>query len=203
MGKKNKKNKEKKSSSGPSKLEKKLQKVEEDIRSGRKKMIKILSKMGTIDELNDYELVDWNGNPIKLSAMFGNKNDLILVHNMGKSCSYCTLWADGYNGTQYFIEKTASFAVVSPDPPDVQKEFALSRGWKFKMYSGIGSTLIKDMGFETEKGEYWPGVSVFHKDENGKITRVAKDYFGPGDFYCSVFHFLDLIPKNGKEGASE
>jgi len=198
MGKKNKKTKEKKSSS--SKLEKKLQKLEEDIRGSRNKMIKVLSKLGKMNEVTDYELKDWNGNPIKLSAIFGNKNDLVLVHNMGKSCSYCTLWADGFNGTQYFTEKQAGFVVVSPDPPGVQKEFALSRGWKFRMYSGHDSPFIKDMGYQTDKGDYWPGVSVFHKDENGKISRVAKDFFGPGDFYCSVFHFLDLIPKNGKEG---
>ncbi len=198
MGKKNKKSKEKKSPS--LKLEKKLQKLEEDIRGSRNKMIKVLSKLGKIDDVTDYELKDWNGNPIKLSAIFGNKNDLVLVHNMGKACSYCTLWADGFNGTQYFTEKQAGFVVVSPDPPDVQKEFALSRGWKFRMYSGHESPFIRDMGYQTEKGDYWPGVSVFHKDENGKISRVAKDFFGPGDFYCSVFHFLDLVPKNGKEG---
>ncbi|HEY3251844.1 MAG TPA: DUF899 family protein [Ignavibacteria bacterium] len=197
MGKKAKKNKRKKTSGN--KLEKKLQKIEQEIRSGRKKMIKILSKIGRMDEVEDYELKDWNGNLIKLSAMFGDKNDLILVHNMGKACSYCTLWADGFNGTQYFTERKAGFAVVSPDPPDAQKEFALSRGWKFRMYSGHNSPFIKDMGYQTETGDYWPGVSVFHRDENGKISRIAKDFFGPGDFYCSVFHFLDMLPANGKQ----
>jgi predicted dithiol-disulfide oxidoreductase (DUF899 family) len=195
MGKKEKKSGKVK----PSKLEKKLQKLEEEIASNRKKMIKVLSKMGRIADVKDYELKDWNGNPIKLSTMFGEKSDLVVVHNMGKQCSYCTLWADGFNGTQYFIEKTTGFVVISPDAPDLQKDFALSRGWKFRMYSGHESSFIKDMGYQTENGDYWPGVSVFHKNENGKISRVAKDFFGPGDFYCSVFHFLDLIPKKDKE----
>lgn len=186
-----------------SKQEKKLHKLMDEITSARKKMVKVLSKMGNIDEVQDYELKDWNNNPIKLSTMFGDKSDLVVVHNMGKRCAYCTLWADGFNGTQYFTEKSAGFVVVSPDEPEIQKDFALSRGWKFRMYSGHDSPFIKDMGYQTEKGDYWPGVSVFHKDENGKISRVAKDFFGPGDFYCSVFHFLDLIPKNDKEGDAE
>jgi predicted dithiol-disulfide oxidoreductase (DUF899 family) len=200
MGKKEKKSKKEKPANDKSKLERKLQKIEKEIASSRKKMIKVLSKIGRIDDVADYDLKDWNNNPIKLSTMFGDKNILIVVHNMGKRCSYCTLWADGFNGTQYYTERTAGFVVISPDAPDVQKEFALSRGWKFRMYSAHESPFIKEMGYETEKGEYWPGVSVFQKDESGKISRVVKDFFGPGDFYCSVFHFLDLVPKHGEEG---
>ena len=34
----------------------------------------------------------------RLSDLFGDADDLILIHNMGKGCPYCTLWADGFNG---------------------------------------------------------------------------------------------------------
>lgn len=40
---------------------------------------------------------------------------------------------------------------------------------------------------------YQPGVSVFRRNEDGGITRVAKDHFGPGDFYCGVWHLFDLL----------
>jgi predicted dithiol-disulfide oxidoreductase (DUF899 family) len=196
MGKKDKKNKSSSGNSG--KTEKKLKKLDEEIRQARKKIVKILSKQAKMD-VEDYTLKDRNGTDVKLSYMFGDKENLIIIHNMGKSCSYCTLWADGFNGVDYFIEKKAAFALVSPDPPDVQKQFSAERGWKFNMYSGNGSTFISDMGYVTPEGSYWPGVSVFHKDKDGKITRVAKDYFGPGDFYSSPWHFFDLLPKNGKE----
>ena len=175
-----------------------LRKLEEEIHDARRKMIKLNSKQARMD-VEDYVLKDSNGGDVKLSEIFGDKDNLILIHNMGKSCSYCTLWADGFNGVTYFVEKKAAFALVSPDPPDIQKQFAQDRGWKFNMYSGHDSTFISDMGYKTETGSYWPGVSVFHKDEEGKITRVAKDYFGPGDFYSSPWHFFDMLPKNGKE----
>ncbi|MCI0448550.1 MAG: DUF899 family protein [Chlorobi bacterium] len=196
MGKKNKKQKKAKNSSN-GKLEKKLRKLEEEIQSARRKMIKLHSKQARMD-VQDYVFKDKNGNDVKLSETFGDKENLVLIHNMGKFCSYCTLWADGFNGVTYFVETKAAFALVSPDPPDVQKQFAEERGWKFNMYSAYDSTFISDMGYKTETGSYWPGVSVFHKDGDGNITRVAKDYFGPGDFYSSPWHFFDLLPKNGK-----
>ena len=180
------------------KTDKKLIKLEEEIRETRKKMIRLLSKQGTM-KVEDYILKDTAGKETRLSEMFGDKENLILVHNMGKSCSYCTLWADGFSGVEYFIRKKAAFAVVSPDEPEVQKEFSASRGWKFNMYSASGSTFINDMGYYTKKDGYWPGVSVFHKHKSGKISRVAKDYFGPGDFYSSPWHFFDLLPKGAKE----
>ena len=91
---------------------------------------------------------------------------------MGRACTYCTLWADGFNGVHRHLENRAGFVVVSPDPLDVQREFAESRGWKFRMASGQGSTFIEDMGFKSEKG-WTPGVSTFYRDK-GKITRVAR-----------------------------
>jgi len=41
-------------------------------------------------------------------------------------------------------------------------------------------------------------VSVFKK-QGGKIVRVADTSFGPGDDFCSIWHFFDLLP----EGAAD
>jgi predicted dithiol-disulfide oxidoreductase (DUF899 family) len=200
MSKKDKKIKEIKNKQ-PKDLEKKLQGIEQDIAKSRKKMLKVLSKMAKMELTEDYILKDRDNNDIKLSDMFGDKKDLIVIHNMGKGCSYCTMWADGFNGIFSHIEKKAAFALVSPDAPDVQKNFADSRGWKFNIYSAKESLFTKDMGYVTEKNGYWPGASVFHKDENGKITRVSKTFFGPGDYFCSVWHFFDMLPGQVNENA--
>jgi predicted dithiol-disulfide oxidoreductase (DUF899 family) len=190
MGKKNKTKKDK-----SRKWDKKLQEIEADLTKSRKKMLNVLGKMARMD-VQDYVLKNREGQEVKLSGLFDGKEDLILIHNMGRSCSYCTMWADGFNGIFKHIQNRAGFALVSPDPPEIQREFADSRGWKFPMFSGSESTFIKDMGYQTEKGDYWPGASVFHKDENGNITRISKTYFGPGDFYCSVWHFFDMLPRH-------
>lgn len=198
MSKKDKKEKNKKNKQ-PKDLDKKFREIEQDIAKSRKKMLKILSKMAKMELSEDYILKDRDNNDIKLSEMFGDKKDLIVIHNMGKGCSYCTMWADGFNGIFPHVERKAAFVLVSPDAPEIQKNFADSRGWKFKMYSAKDSPFIKDMGFVTEKNEYWPGASVFHKDENGKIRRESKTFFGPGDYFCSVWHFFDMLPGQGND----
>ena len=72
-------------------------------------------------EVQDYVFSSLDG-PRKLSELFGAKDDLILIHNMGRRCSYCTMWADGFNGVYHHLADRASFVVTSPDPPAVQKE---------------------------------------------------------------------------------
>jgi predicted dithiol-disulfide oxidoreductase (DUF899 family) len=194
MGKKDKVKKDKTKKNKLAKREKKLQEIEREISKNRKKMLKVLGKMAKMD-VQDYVLKNRDGQDIPFLDLFGDKQELIVIHNMGKACSYCTMWADGFNGIFEHVQKRAAFVLISPDASEVQREFADSRGWKFPIFSGADSSFIRDMGYQTEKGDYWPGASVFHKDETGKITRVSKTYFGPGDYFCSVWHFFDMLPQ--------
>lgn len=177
-------------------VEKELQDIEKKIEELRKRRIDLNSKLASMN-VKDYAMKDRDGNEVKLSEMFGDKNFLILVHNMGRACSYCTMWADGFKDTYREIEKKAPFVLVCPDSPEDHKKFAESRDWGFKSYSAAGTDFIYDMGYEirdNEKKSYWPGVSVFEKIKEGTIRRVSKDVFGPGDFYCNIWHFIDLLP---------
>jgi predicted dithiol-disulfide oxidoreductase (DUF899 family) len=160
----------------------------------KKRRLADLKLSKTPEEVEDYALRGPGDRTVKLSELFGNHDELIVVHNMGKQCPYCTMWADGFNGVLHHLEDRAGFVVVSPDDPETQREFASSRNWKFKLFSAAGSSFIKDMGFESDKGEYWPGFSTFFKKE-GSILRAAKDSFGPRDEYCSVWHLFDLLPR--------
>ncbi len=144
------------------------------------------------EAVRDYEFSTVNGT-VRLSDLFGDHEDLILIHNMGVSCSYCTLWADGYNGIHQHVIARAAFAASSPDRPSVQQKFAESRGWKFPMVSHAGSTFAADMGYVSEKGGWMPGVSVFRRAA-GEITRVSNAGFSPGDDFCTLWHFFDLLP---------
>jgi len=143
-------------------------------------------------EVKDYELASPEG-PVRLSQLFDGHEDLILIHNMGVSCSYCTLWADGYNGLHPHVVTRAGFAVSSPDRPTVQRKFAESRGWKFPMVSHAGTSFAADMGYVSAKGGWMPGVSVFRRD-GGTILRVSDTGFSPGDDFCTLWHFFDLLP---------
>lgn len=147
------------------------------------------------EPVDDYEL-EGSAGPLKLSELFGEKSDLILIHNMGKGCSYCTLWADGFNGEVDHLQDRAAFVVCSPDPPDLQAAFAASRGWRFPMVSNGGSTFTEDMGYVGEwngKTSPWPGVSTFRKKDDGSIVRIAHCPLGPGDPFCAVWHLFALL----------
>lgn len=132
-----------------------------------------------------------------LASLFGSKDILFVVHNMGKSCVHCTQWADGFNGSLEHLEDRAAFVISSPDLPDVQKTFADSRNWKFTMVSHNGTSFAKDMGYHPQEG-YWPGVSVFRKGGD-RILRVSDTNFGPGDDFNAVWNLFDLIPE-GPDG---
>lgn len=142
-------------------------------------------------EVSDYELQTSAG-PVRLSQLFGDHEHLLVIHNMGKSCPACTMWADGYNGIHHHVMSRVAFVVSSPDPPEVQREFAAGRGWKFPMVSHAGTTFAADMGFRTDKG-WKPGVTVFRR-QGQKIFRVSDATFSPGDDFCTVWHLFDLLP---------
>ncbi|MCH8274605.1 MAG: DUF899 family protein [Armatimonadetes bacterium] len=152
-------------------------------------------------EVKEYTFAARNGQTVSLSELFGDRDDLLVIHNMGRSCPYCTLWADGFIGLAHHIENRAAFAMVSPDSPETQAEFAAGRGWKFRMVSDEEKAFTDDMGYLKDGTHFQPGVSAFHKDENGKILRTGTTWFGPGDDFCSVWAFLDLLAEgaNGWE----
>lgn len=179
-----------------SELEREIAIAQEELNEVRKRLVKLRRQLPP-EPVSDYELRSGDG-AVKISEMFGDKDDLILIHNMGSGCSNCTMWADEFNGVCHHLQSRAAFVVVSPDSPKVQQDFARRRGWRFPMFSAEGTSFVRDMGFQWEEEEfmsgYQPGVSVFRKDEDGTIVRVSNDSFGPGDLYCGVWHLFDLLP---------
>jgi predicted dithiol-disulfide oxidoreductase (DUF899 family) len=164
----------------------------------RKEIAAIREKMRTTlaetepEKVSDYAFETLTGS-VRLSELFGNHDDLMVVHNMGNSCPGCTLWADGYNGIHHHVVNRTAFVVTSPETPADQKQFADSRGWKFPMISHRGNTFAADMGYRMPDGRWRPGISVF-KREGGAILRVTDTDLGPYDDFCSIWHFFDLLP---------
>jgi len=175
------------------------------INERREQILKLNQEIRTLQAevepqpVDEYTFASTDGE-VRLTDLFGDKDTLYVVHNMGRGCVYCTQWADGFNGLLTHLEDRAAFVVSSPDTPAEQAEFAANRGWQFRMISLPDDEFAEHMGFvqemEGEKG-LWPGVSVFQKHDNG-VVRVSNTFFGPGDSFNSVWHFLDMLP----DGAS-
>lgn len=172
-----------------------------DLERAKQRLVELRRRL-PVEPVADYELAGPEGS-VRLSAMFGGKSDLILIHNMGAGCPYCTMWADEFNGVLHHLESRVAFVVVSPDAPEVQQRLVDKRGWRFRMYSANGTTFVEDMGFGSEEEHYdshaMPGVSALRKNPDGSIVRVARDFFGPGDLYCGVWHLFGLL-RDGPDG---
>lgn len=151
--------------------------------------------------VEDYVFATPEG-PVSLSALFGDKDDLFVIHNMGAGCSYCTLWADGYNGVYRQLASRAAFVVSSPDTPTQQQRLAEARGWRFPMVSHRGTSFAADMGYADDRGSLSPGVSVFRR-QGEAIVRVSEAGFQPYDDFCIVWHLMALLPGGSAEWKPE
>ena len=133
---------------------KKLETYRRQIAGLREKM-RTLQAAVEPEPVEDYAFATPDGT-VRLSKLFGRKDDLIVIHNMGSSCPHCTLWADGFNGLYDHLANRAAFAVSSPDAPALQKKFAAGRGWRFPMVSHRGTSFAADMGYRSEDGGWIP-----------------------------------------------
>ncbi len=143
--------------------------------------------------VEDYEVQQADGSSVRLSELFGEFDEMLLIHNMGTGCSYCTLWADGFNAFWPYLKTKSAFVLTSPDPVHKMAQFVGARGWNFPCVSIHDTSLVKDFGFDAEWGT-WPGVSVVKKHADGTMTRHAQAQFGPGDDYCALWGLIDLLP---------
>ena len=186
---------------GYTEIQKKIQDKYDEIAALRKEQVAIAKSEG-LCEVENYSFKDKNGNVVTLREMFQDHNELIVIHNMGKSCPYCTLWADGLSSSTPHIHNRCGFALVSPNDYSTMSDFAANRDWKFPYYSGAETSFISYMGFshQTEDGKtrYTPGFTTFLKKED-KIYRVACDLFGPGDLFSPIWPMMDMLHHSDKE----
>lgn len=170
-----------------------LQRAFEELKQLQDKILALKRAAGPLS-VSDYRLKTPEGTDVSLFSLFTDKDELMVIHNMGRGCRYCTLWADGFSGIVPHLENRTPFVVVTPDKPEIVRAFSESRGWKFKILSAYGTSFINDMGFE-KNGKPQPGMSTFLRKPDGSVLRTASDFFGPGDDYCAIWHLFDLLPK--------
>src|SRR5690348_16725862 len=95
--------------------------LEQQLTELRQKLVAARKRQGG-ETVGDYTF-DTPAGEVTLAELFGDQRDLLVVHNMGRGCPYCTLWADGFNSLVPHLANRAAFVVASDDPVDVQQEF--------------------------------------------------------------------------------
>src|SRR5690348_9634223 len=99
-----------------------IRKIDEEITALKQKLSEARRRRPH-EPVSDYQLQAANNQSVALSDLFGDKKDLLVIHNMGRSCRYCTLWADGLNALLPHIQDRTSIVLASPDTPDAQAAF--------------------------------------------------------------------------------
>lgn len=148
-----------------------------------------LRKTKSGSKIGNYTFSTLDGD-VTLLDMFGENDRLLVIHNMGQGCRYCTLWADGFNGFLPHLESVMSVVLVSKDSPDVQRSFANSRNWRFRLASHGGGDYIKEQSVVEGQGNM-PGAVVYERNGD-QIARKNVAVFGPGDLYCSIWNLLGM-----------
>lgn len=137
----------------------------------------------------DYAFATLDGEA-RLSSLFAGRDKLLVIHNMGQGCRYCTLWADGINGVLSHLEAAMAVVLVSRDPPETQRRLAQDRGWRFRMASHGGGAYITEQSVVAGQTNM-PGCVVYAR-RGDAIVRRGRAPFGPGDLYSPFWHLIAL-----------
>lgn len=162
--------------------------IEQQIYSLNEKLSQ-LRKVTQANPVPNYTFNTLDGD-VSLLALFGDQDKLLVVHNMGQGCRYCMLWADGFNGFLPHLESAMSVVLVSKDAPQLQRQYANSRGWRFRLASHGGGAYIREQ--TVTAGEINSPGAVFYERKGAEIFRKNSAEFGPGDIFCSMWGLLGL-----------
>ena len=148
-----------------------------------------LRKKTAPQPVTNYRFATLSGE-ISLLDLFSGNERLLTIHNMGQGCRYCTLWADAFNGMLVHLESAMSVVLLSRDPPRLQRDFANSRNWQFRLASHGGGPYIREQTV-MEGIDNMPGAVIYERSGD-RVFRKNSAVFGPGDLYCSMWNLLAL-----------
>lgn len=147
-----------------------------------------------------------------LSELFNGRSQLIVYHFMfhpswGEGCAHCSFWADNFNGIiSHLNHRDTTMVAISRASLAQLEAFKLRMGWTFTWVSSFESDFNFDYDVSTtpegaENGEIeeGPGISVFHKNEEGDIFHTYSCYARGLDMLNGAYHYLDLLPKGRDE----
>jgi len=154
----------------------------------------------------DYALTGADEKVVRLSELFGDKDDLIVYHLMFKpsddeACPMCSMWVDGFNAVVPHVSERANFVVIAKAPIGKLRDWAKRRGWdKIRVFSSYSTTFNRDMHAEDENENQSPAASVFRRSVDGvhhcyqKFAELDDDNNRGIDLLSPVWNLLDLTP---------
>jgi predicted dithiol-disulfide oxidoreductase (DUF899 family) len=162
-----------------------------------------------------------------LAELFDGRRQLIVYHFMfapdwEAGCKSCSFWADNFDRIPvHLAHRDVSFVAISRAPQPKLTAYKNRMGWSFAWYSSYDNDFNYDytVSFKPEEiaagkasYNYAPsarsisdlvGISVFYKDESGRIFHTYSTYARGVDMMNGAYHYLDLTPLGRNEGGQE
>ena len=166
---------------------------------------------------------DGAAGPVSLGDLFGGCSQLIVYHFMfpvgdDAGCPHCSFWADNFNGIDtHLAARDVALVAVSRAPFATLAAYQKRMGWNFAWYSSEGTDFNYDLqvsftqqqladgtavyNYSTTDPGFTDreGISVFAKDDDGRIFHTYSTYARGIDMLNGAYHFLDLVPKGRDE----
>ena len=158
-----------------------------------------------------------------LAELFEGRRQLLVQHFMlgpgwEQGCPSCSFMADHIDGMHvHLAQRDVTLLAVSRAPLAEIERFRRRMGWRFEWVSSFGTDFNYDFGVsftpqEVARGklhynygewpmasEEWPGISVFYKDEAGRIFHTYSTYGRGVEVMMGTYNMLDLMPKGRGE----
>lgn len=168
----------------------------------------------------DYQFQSTQG-PLTLGQLFQGQPQLIVYHfmygpDMGEACPSCTLIGDHFVGLSVHLRaRNVQLAMVSRGPLDRLMQWKARFGWDVLWVSSADCDFNRDFQVtfaaddpsptqynyqicEGLDGEM-PGLSVFAKDEQGRVYHTYSNYGRGLEDFMTVYRFLDVVPRGRDE----
>jgi len=161
-----------------------------------------------------------------LADLFEGRSQLVVYHFMfapdwEEGCPSCSFWADNFNGIGIHLNhRDVTMVAISRAPLKKLETFKRRMGWSFKWLSSVNNDFnydyhvsfpaeapVKELEYNYGKREIdtpeLPGVSVFYKDEEGRVFHTYSSYARGIDILNTAYNYLDLVPKGRDESELE
>lgn len=158
-----------------------------------------------------------------LAELFDGRRQLLVQHFMfapgwEQGCPSCSFMADHIDGMNvHLADRDVTVVVVSRAPLSEIEGFRRRMGWRFRWVSSHAGDFNYDFGVsftpeEVARGELsynygkWrdafeelPGVSVFYKNDAGRIFHTYSTYGRGVEVMMGTYRMLDLTPEGRGE----
>lgn len=154
-----------------------------------------------------------------LADLFDGRSQLIVYHFMypadwDDGCKSCSFWADNFDSIIVHLNaRDVTMVAVSISPPEKLAAYQRRMGWTFHWVSSQGSEFNQDLGVSFTPGEEGfynyrrqtlgiserEGMSVFLKDDQGRIFHTYSAYARGIDIFNTAYNYLDTVPRGRDE----